>query len=209
MKKRKSQTEQQKIRQAESVKAWNILNKDYITEKRKEYSNKNRDKIAKYQKEYREKNKEEIKEKRKEYFKEYRRINKEKIKERRKLKQIEYNRKGRESTNIRRKNDSVLDLRYKISKLICISIKNKGYTKKSKTYEILGCSYEDFKMYIENKFVEGMTWKNHGEWHLDHKIPVSSDKDENTLIRLNHYSNFQPLWAKDNIIKGNKLNYEI
>jgi hypothetical protein len=55
MKKKRSQTEEQKIRRAESIKAWNILNKNHIAEKRKEYSNKNRDKIAKYQKEYREK----------------------------------------------------------------------------------------------------------------------------------------------------------
>ena len=177
--------------------------------KKKEYSNKNRDKIAKYQKEYREKNKEEIKEKRKEYFKEYRRINKEKIKERRKLNSRRYNKVGRESTLLRREKDPVLDLRYKISKLICISLKNNGYTKRSKTYQILGCSYEEFKTYIQSKFSENMSWENHGEWHLDHKIPASSAKDEDTLIRLNNYSNFQPLWAKDNIRKGNKLNYEI
>ena len=209
MKKERSQTEEQKIRQTESIKAWNILNKDYLTEKRKEYSNKNRDKIAKYQKEYREKNKEEIKEKRKEYFKEYRILNKDKIEERRKLNSRRYNKVGRESTRIRREKDPVLDLRYKISKLICISLKNNGYTKRSKTYQILGCSYEEFKTYIQSKFSENMSWENHGEWHLDHKIPVSSAKDEDTLIRLNHYSNFQPLWAKDNIRKGNKLNYEI
>jgi hypothetical protein len=209
MKKKRSQTEEQKIRQAESIKAWNILNKDYVDEKRKEYSNKNQDKIAKYQKEYREKNKEEIREKRKEYFKEYRRINKEKIKERRKLNSRRYNKVGRESTLLRRGKDPVLDLRYKISKLICISLKNNGYTKRSKTYQILCCSYEEFKTYIQSKFSENMSWENHGEWHLDHKIPASSAKDEDTLIRLNHYSNFQPLWAKDNIRKGNKLNYEI
>jgi hypothetical protein len=209
MKKKRIQTDKQKIRQAESIKAWYILNKDYVDEKRKEYSNKNRDKIAKYQKKYREKNKEEIKEKRKEYFKEYRRINEEKIKERRKLNSRRYNKVGRESTLLRREKNPVLDLRYKISKLICISLKNNGYTKRSKTYQILGCSYEEFKTYIQSKFSENMSWENHGEWHLDHKIPASSAKDEDTLIRLNHYSNFQPLWAKDNIRKGNKLNYEI
>ena len=157
MKKKRIQTDEQKIRQTESIKAWNILNKDYVDEKRKEYSNKNRDKIAKYQKEYREKNKERIKEKRKEYFKEYRRINKEKIKERRKLNSRRYNKVGRESTLLRREKDPLLDLRYKISKLICISLKNNGYTKRSKTYQILGCSYEKFKTYIQSKFSENMS----------------------------------------------------
>jgi hypothetical protein len=79
-----------------------------------------------------------------------------------------------------------------------------GYTKSSKTYEILGCSYEEFKVYIESQFVEGMSWDNRSEWHLDHKIPVSYGMDEMEIIALNHYSNFQPLWAVDNLSKGNR-----
>ncbi len=53
-----------------------------------------------------------------------------------------------------------------------------------------------------------MNWNNHDLWHLDHIYPVSLAKDENHLIELNHYTNFQPLWAVDNIKKSNKLNYE-
>jgi len=49
-----------------------------------------------------------------------------------------------------------------------------------------------------------MTWKNHGEWHFDHIKPISLAKTEQELIELNHYTNFQPLWAKINIIKSNK-----
>lgn len=79
-----------------------------------------------------------------------------------------------------------------------------GYSKKSKTQEILGCSFEFFKEYIESMFVEGMTWYNHGEWHLDHKIPISWSETEEDLIKLNHYTNFQPLWSHDNLSKGNR-----
>ena len=50
-----------------------------------------------------------------------------------------------------------------------------------------------------------MNWDNLGEWHLDHIYPVSLSKDEEELIKLNHYTNFQPLWAIDNMIKGNKI----
>jgi hypothetical protein len=209
MKKKRTYTEEQKLKQKESIELWKIANKKELKEKNKLYNEKNKEKISMYQKEYRELNKDKIREKRKEYFKEYRILNKDKIEKRRKLNSKRYNKVGRESTLTRRKKDPVLDLRYKISKLICISLKNGGYTKRSKTYQILGCSYEEFKTYIQSKFSENMSWENHGEWHLYHKIPASSAKDEDTLIRLNHYSNFQPLWAKDNIRKGNKLNCEI
>ena len=78
------------------------------------------------------------------------------------------------------------------------------FPKTSKSTEILGCSFEFFVEYIQSQFTEGMTLKNHGEWHLDHKIPISSAKNEKDIIRLNHYTNFQPLWAKENLRKGAK-----
>lgn len=83
--------------------------------------------------------------------------------------------------------------------LIYISIKKQGYTKRSRTYKILGCTYEEFKIHLENQFTDGMTWENQGEWHLDHIYPVSLAKNEEELIKLNHYTNFQPLWAEDNL----------
>jgi hypothetical protein len=84
------------------------------------------------------------------------------------------------------------------------SLRKNGYSKKSRTHEILGCSYDEFRNHIESQFGEGMTWDNMGEWHLDHKIPVSYGLTEEELRALNHYSNFQPLWGDDNIKKGNR-----
>ena len=49
-----------------------------------------------------------------------------------------------------------------------------------------------------------MNWDNAGKWHLDHIIPISSAKNEEDIIKLNHYTNFQPLWAIDNLTKGNR-----
>jgi len=50
-----------------------------------------------------------------------------------------------------------------------------------------------------------MTLDNQGKWHLDHIIPLATTKTEKDVIRLNHYTNFQPLWAKDNLSKGYKI----
>ena len=78
-----------------------------------------------------------------------------------------------------------------------------GYTKKSKTFEILGIEWDGFKLYIENKFREGMSWDNYGEWEYDHIVAVSNGKTEQEVIKLNHYTNFQPLWWKENNLKSN------
>jgi hypothetical protein len=53
-----------------------------------------------------------------------------------------------------------------------------------------------------------MNWNNHGKWHIDHMIPISSAKNEEEVLKLNHYTNLQPLWAKENLIKYNKTNNE-
>jgi hypothetical protein len=50
-----------------------------------------------------------------------------------------------------------------------------------------------------------MTWENRGEWHVDHIIPFASAKTEEDIVRLAHYTNLQPLWAKENLEKGDKM----
>jgi len=102
-------------------------------------------------------------------------------------------------------NDPDFRMRCNIRSLIKVVIKKQGYTKKSKAFDILGCEYEEFKKYFESLFKPGMTWDNHGEWHIDHIYPVSKAKNEKHLIELNHYTNLQPLWAKENLMKGNKI----
>lgn len=102
------------------------------------------------------------------------------------------------------------DLLYK--KLITIrnrintSIKRQGASKKYRTIDLLGCSFNFYKEYIESLFTDGMTWENHGLWHIDHKIPCASFDLNNPegQKKCFHYSNTQPLWAKDNLRKGAK-----
>ena len=86
------------------------------------------------------------------------------------------------------------------------SLKNKGYKKSSKTEQILGLSFLDFKLYIESKFETWMSWNNYGlyngelnyGWDIDHIIPLVSAETEDDIIKLNHYSNLQPLCSKIN-----------
>lgn len=91
--------------------------------------------------------------------------------------------------------------------LIRMTIKGKNFTKRSKTFQILGIDKEGFFNHIESKFQKGMTWDNHGihGWHIDHIIPVSCATTIEECEKLNHYTNLQPLWAKDNRIKSNKI----
>ena len=114
----------------------------------------------------------------------------------------------------RKKNDSLYKLKFNTKVLINNIIKNRGFIKKNKTHEIIGCSYEDFKKYLESKFEPWMSWDNYGlyngignyGWDLDHIIPISSAITENDVIKLNHYTNLQPLCSFINRnVKKNKF----
>lgn len=203
-----------------------------------EYYFENKDEITEYKKEYRELNKESLKEKQKEYIENnkeslkikweiYRKNNKNKInewfnnnKEYRKEYKKEYNNKNKAKRNELRKNRRSNDIIYKIKEnvrsRVSKSIKDKGFTKKSKTYKILGCEYHELKSYLESKFEIWMNWENYGlyngelnyGWDMDHIIPISSANTEEEILRLSHYTNLQPLCSKVNRdIKSNLLNY--
>jgi len=81
------------------------------------------------------------------------------------------------------------------------SLKSIGSKKNNTTINIIGCSIEYLKLYLESKFEPWMTWENYGKyngqfnygWDIDHKIPLSSGKTEEEIIELNHYTNLQPL----------------
>ena len=86
-------------------------------------------------------------------------------------------------------------------------MKTKNAKKNSKVYDLLGCSLESFKKHMENQFSSGMSWSNIGKWHIDHIYPLS--KFDLTKLeeqkKAFHYTNMQPLWAKDNLQKSSKI----
>ena len=200
------QTEEYKEYQKEYRKSekYKEYKKEYgKSEKYKKYQ-------KKYQKEYRKS------EKHKEIVKKYEQKHKQQISEyRKKYKKSE---KYIEYQNNRKKTDILFKLKMNISCLIRNSIKKNGYKKSIKTENILGCSIEEFKQYIENLFESWMNWNNHGvlksgkrqhTWQIDHIIPLSSAKTEEDVLKLNHYKNLQPLDAYTNVVLKNKnSNYE-
>lgn len=105
----------------------------------------------------------------------------------------------------RYKTNLLFKLRENLRTRVYIAIKNNH--KAGSAVRDLGCSIEEFKEYIENKFQLGMSWNNWGEWHLDHIIPLSSFNLSNReqFLKACHYTNYQPLWAIDNLKKSNKV----
>jgi hypothetical protein len=86
--------------------------------------------------------------------------------------------------------------------------------KLNRTEKILGCTIIQFKSHLQSQFQPWMSWDNYGKyngelnygWDIDHIIPISSAKTEEEIIKLNHYTNLQPLCSKVNrYIKKDKI----
>lgn len=92
-----------------------------------------------------------------------------------------------------------------------MAIKENGNRKHLNTMELVGCSLEFLKNHMEKQFTHEMTWENYGTyWHIDHRIPCASF-NLSTIEeqkRCFHWSNLQPLEAKENIRKGAKIGPE-
>jgi hypothetical protein len=104
--------------------------------------------------------------------------------------------------------DEVLKAKDVIRKLVLASLKVRNISKSKlvmRTEDILGCKFDFFKIHIETQFEEGMNWFNHGKWHIDHKVPLYIGKTVDEIIKLNHYTNLQPLWADENLTKSSKI----
>jgi hypothetical protein len=106
----------------------------------------------------------------------------------------------------RSKTDVLFKFKASLRCNILSSFKRRGFKKGGRTFDVLGCDYDIFIKHITDKFTEGMTLENHGEWHLDHQIPLKYAETEDEVVELCHYTNYQPLWAKDNLGKSSKVN---
>lgn len=189
----------------------------------KKWSEKNKEKLKEYAKEWRKKNDTYIKEKRKENYKKNKnnidcvnknfylknKNNPEFINKRKNYAKIYYKNK--------REKDCFFRLKSSIRSIINQSLKKNNITKNSKTHKIIGCSYNELKIYLESKFESWMSWECYGNpkdsilelnktWDIDHIVPLSLARNEEEILKLNHYTNLQPLCSYTNrYIKKNSI----
>ena len=181
--------EENKEKYKENTKKWREENKEY----NKKYYEKNKEKYKEHNKKYYEENKEYYKkwrEENKEYYKKYHEENKERI---------------REYQKNRLKTDSLFKLSSTLRSRTYSAFKAKRWLKNSSNIKMLGCDLQTANEHIEKQFKGGMTWDNHGDWHIDHIIPLASANTKEELMKLCHYTNLQPLWAEENLSKSDKF----
>lgn len=151
-------------------------------------------KKSEYHKEWREDKKEHLKE----YHAEWRENNRESI-----------NEKSRLWSSNKRQNDSSFKLKCNTRTALWTCLKERNVAKYRSTFELLEYSLEELIIHLEKKFTEGMSWENYGEWHVDHKIPMSKfnfTTTEDIEFKLCwSLDNLQPLWELENLSKGNRI----
>lgn len=119
---------------------------------------------------------------------------------------LEYWRKNRKRTADYKRNRLKTDIEFRLAhnlrSRLSQAVRKDLYT--SSAVKNLGCSLVQLKRYLESKFQPGMSWNNYGKWHIDHIIPLSTFDLENReqFLKACHYTNLQPLWARDNLTKG-------
>lgn len=200
--------DEQKKARAEYQKAWREANKERLADYQRQYRKDNPDinKIA--LKLYRERHPDRAKES----TKKYKANNQDKVK----TASIAYKARKNELEKIKKATDPVYNLKCSVRISILKTFDRINARKNNKTVEIIGCSYEFLKEHIESKFEPWMTWDNKGlyngelnyGWDVDHIIPLDTAVTEDDVIRLNHYTNLQPLCSKINRdIKKNNPSY--
>lgn len=211
----KEYADQYRKNNKEKMKEYKKNNKERIQEHKRKFleNNKGYYRNRKSSNKYYENNKDKVKEKNKNYYNNNREFLNENNKQ--------YYQKNKDKINDRLNHKYNFNITYKLKKklrnVINRSLKQKRFNRNSKINEILGCSLSEFKFYLESKFKEWMTWENHGlydgeefyGWDLDHIIPLSSAKSKEDILRLNHYTNFQPLCSYTNRVKKrNKVEWD-
>jgi hypothetical protein len=167
-------------------KEYYLNNRETIIEKNKKYYFDNINKVKITKKIYSDQNKEQLNNKSREYSNKNRKLLSQKEKER------------RNSDNLFR---TIRYVRNRINQYF----KSKNYKKDCESFQLVGCSPDFLREYIESLFTDGMSWDLVGQYiHIDHITPLSSGKTIDDVNKLCHYTNLQPLWAKDNLIKGKK-----
>jgi hypothetical protein len=187
----------------EKAKQYRIANK----ERYHEWYIKHREECLNYGKEKYRENRDIVRAKQREYYL----ANSEKIKVGSKNWRINNLDRIRNSSRIKLKEKYYNDIAYKLLvNLRCrVKLAIHKNSKTGKSLELIGCSVPELKEYLERQFKPGMSWSNYGlhGWHIDHIVPCASfdlSKEEEQR-KCFHYTNLQPLWAHENLVKHTKI----
>jgi hypothetical protein len=176
-------------------------NKEYYKAKAKENHAKNRERNNKRNSEYQKKNAEILKQK----HNEYRAKNRERARRWQRRYAVANHSKIMDKLRERRRNDPLFRLKDAIRGSVRAYLGSKK-TRRSATFEIVGCTPDFLRSHLEKQFKPGMTWENYGShWHVDHRIPLASGTTPEEVMGLSHWTNLQPLEALENIMKSDKL----
>ena len=160
-------------------KKWRDSNKEYISNKSKTWYEQNKEHRKEYLKEYRDKNKDKIREVKRNYEK------------------------------TRKANDPLYKLISNFRTAIYTVLKENNLNKYGHYFDILQYNPEQLVNHLEKQFVDGMTWENYGEWHVDHKLPITyfnfKEVGDEEFLKCWGLGNLQPMWGDDNIKKSNKV----
>jgi hypothetical protein len=158
---------------------WRNNNKEYLSQKHKKWSEINRSHLKEYHQKWREKNIDKHRETKRDY---------------------ERNRKS---------NDPIYRLISNFKSAMSTVLKESNVNKYGHYFDILGYTPEELINHLEKQFTEGMTWDNYGEFHVDHKLPISSfnikEIGDDEFMKCWSLDNLQPMWGEENIRKSNKI----
>lgn len=189
---------------------YNIANKGKIKEARKAY--RQTSEYKKYVKEYKKKNREKIlaqkrasNNRHRDTYIKWTEVHEDELIAKRKSYYEENKEKIFSYIYNKRKTDPIYKLKYTLRLRMYEALRRKSWRKNASSEKLLGADIETVKEYIERQFKEGMSWENHGEWHIDHIIPLSTAETKEEMYKLFHYTNLQPLWAVENLKKYNKI----
>jgi len=192
-----------KEKQSAVNKARYEANKEKFKARAKTYHENNKEKINKKQRARHEDNKKDINQQQREWKKNNPEKTKQYSRQSRKKNKENILASNKKYCNKRMKMDLLFAVKTKLRSVVYYAFKRIKQNKPADTQTLLGCTWEEAKAHFESLFQEGMSWSNHGEWHIDHIRPVSSFGPDELKI-MNHISNLQPLWAKDNLTKSGK-----
>jgi hypothetical protein len=197
----------------ECRKSYNRVNSDRIREIGRDYRNNNKNVVNMRKRSYRSRNIEKCRESDKVYYRKNKKVIRENAKNRYVINKDAINKKQREYEADKKLKNPMYKFKSKIRKLIGRAISRKGFTKRSSCSTILGCDWELFKRHLETSFEYnygiGSAYLDWNLVHVDHIIPLNEAVTEADVLKLNHYSNLQLLYAEDNMDKGCKLNWRV